>query len=90
LRRISSEVPADLTLFQVGGTFRHGLISGGVETALADILIALFAPAILPTEEVGHRAVCAENMHRLALAVLLYQSEHGKLPDENWVEQVIP
>jgi hypothetical protein len=27
-------------------------------------------------------------MQRLALAILLYQLEHGKLPDENWAVQI--
>jgi hypothetical protein len=66
----------------------QGLIPGGVESALADILISMFAPAILGTEEAVHRSVCAENMQRLALAMLLYQCEHGKLPDENWAAGV--
>jgi hypothetical protein len=69
--------------------FVLGLTPGGHETVVGDILVALFVPAILTAESaIHHRAVCAENMHRLALAMLLYQCEHGELPDENWVAGV--
>jgi hypothetical protein len=33
---------------------------------------------------------CADNLQRLSLAILLYQCEHGKLPDDNWVTQITP
>jgi hypothetical protein len=29
-------------------------------------------------------------MQRLTLAVMLYKSEHGKMPDENWAAQITP
>ncbi|MCL2744706.1 MAG: hypothetical protein FWE67_12725 [Planctomycetaceae bacterium] len=31
---------------------------------------------------------CADNLQRLSLAVLLYQCENDKLPDENWAAQI--
>ena len=34
------------------------------------------------------RMDCANNLQRLSLAVLLYQCENGKLPDENWTAQI--
>ena len=33
---------------------------------------------------------CSGNLHRLAWAVLLYQLEHGEMPDENWTAQLAP
>ena len=59
-----------------------------VETAIADMFIALVAPAISAGAEAVHRAECSENMQRLALAILLYQHEHGTMPDENWTTQI--
>jgi hypothetical protein len=35
-------------------------------------------------EEVFRRAECSDNLQRLALAIMLYQIEHGEMPDENW------
>ena len=37
---------------------------------------------------VDWRIECAENMQRLAFAILLYQIEHGQLPDENWATHI--
>ena len=59
-----------------------------VETAIADMLIALVAPAITASEEAVRRSECTENMQRLALAILLYQLEHGMMPDKNWATQI--
>jgi hypothetical protein len=57
---------------------------------MSDLLIGLMCPAIDVFIEYVPRADCMENVQRLTLAMLLYQCEHGKLPDENWVEQIKP
>jgi hypothetical protein len=46
--------------------------------------IAVLVPMLDMFEEAARRLECSENMQRLALAILLYQCEHGKLPDGNW------
>jgi hypothetical protein len=61
---------------------------GGIETMMSDTLIALLFPALEAFEGAVHRLECSENMQRLTLAILLYQSEHGKLPDDNWAAGV--
>jgi len=55
---------------------------------LADMLITLLLPATSACCEAVRRAECADNFQRLALAILLYEHEHGKMPDENWAEQI--
>jgi len=64
------------------------LIPGAKDTLLANQIIALLAPSVDAFEAAIHRAECADNMQRLALAILLYQLEHGKMPGENWAEQI--
>ncbi|MDR1923761.1 MAG: hypothetical protein LBQ66_05235 [Planctomycetaceae bacterium] len=36
------------------------------------------------------RSECVGNMQLLTLALLMYEKEHGKLPDENWQEAIRP
>jgi len=57
---------------------------------IMDMLISLFIPAMQATREAWRRIECAENMQRLTLALLLYEKEHGKLPDGDWREVVKP
>ena len=66
------------------------LIPGGKDPLIANMFIALLAPAVDAFEAAIHRAECMENMQRLALAVLLYELEHGTMPGENWAEQIKP
>jgi hypothetical protein len=61
---------------------------GSVESRIANMFLALLCPAVDAFEESIHRAKCAENIQRLTLAILLYQLEYGKLPDENWAMQI--
>ena len=64
----------------------------GRGTLLADLLTGWLLPAVMASEEAVQRTKCTENIQRLALAILLYQHEHGKLPtptpDENWAVQI--
>jgi hypothetical protein len=55
-----------------------------------DMTVASSVPSMSGVEQACLRLQCAENMQRLTLAILLYQCEHGKMPDENWVEQIKP
>ena len=64
--------------------------SGGRGHFLADVIISLVCPALSCVEEAVRRSQCQENMQRLTLAMLLYEKEHGKLPDENWAKQITP
>ncbi|MCU0963339.1 MAG: DUF1559 domain-containing protein [Pirellulaceae bacterium] len=47
---------------------------------VADELAALFLPALDAIQEAVHRCECAENMKRIAVAMLLYERDHGTLP----------
>jgi len=64
------------------------LTPGGKDMLIANAFIAIFAPAVDSFEAAIRRTECAENMQRLALAILLYQIEHGKMPDEHWTMQI--
>ena len=58
---------------------------------IADACILYFIYMLEPGNgggEVDWKIECAENMQRLALAILLYQLEHGQLPDESWAMQI--
>ena len=56
---------------------------------VADVLIRLYhAPEVSAAKGAVRRTECAENLQRLSLAVLLYQCETSKLPDENWAAQI--
>ena len=59
-------------------------------TAFANMFGALFLPAVLASHEARRRTECVENMQRLTLALLLYEKEHGTLPDGDWREAVKP
>ena len=63
---------------------------GSVESRIANMFLALLCPAVDAFEESIHRSECAENLQRLALAMMLYQHEHGKMPNENWAVQIEP
>ena len=60
----------------------------GPERLIPDMIIALLTPALEAFEEAVWRAECMENLQRLVLAILLYQLEHGKIPDDNWAAQI--
>ena len=70
------------------GIFLSLLTPHGRGDRVADILIDRLTPATDAFEEAARRSNCTENMQRLALAILLYQLEHGQLPDENWATQI--
>jgi len=65
-----------------------GRSSGSFDDFIADALIALLLPAMEASLEATQRMECSDNIQRLALAILLYQCEHGMLPDEHWTTQI--
>ena len=70
------------------GTIPKLLTSNGRGMLLANMFASLCCPAVQAFEEAVRRSECAENMQRLTLAVLLYELEHGKMPNEHWAEQI--
>ena len=64
------------------------LSPNGRGTLAADYLINLLVPDVEKVEETIRCSQCAENMQRLALAILLYRCENGEFPDENWATQI--
>ena len=70
-------------------TFSFPLMSAKSRGSLvADMLIALLMPALDAVEMATQRSECSDNLQRLTLAILMYQSEHGKLPDKDWATQI--
>ena len=65
-----------------------GWYSGRLDDFIADLIIGLLIPALDASFGATQRSECLDNMQRLALAILLYQCEHGTLPDENWATQI--
>jgi hypothetical protein len=47
---------------------------------MGDLLTSLLIPAMRQYEEARRRAVCKENLLRIAIAMLLYEKQHGTLP----------
>jgi hypothetical protein len=45
---------------------------------------SLTTPSLQSTREAWRRCECTENMQRLTLALLLYEKDYGKIPDNNW------
>jgi hypothetical protein len=73
--------------------FVLAITPSSVEGTLGNFFIGLLCPHVGAFEESIHRSECTENMQRLALAILLYQLEHGTMligngVGENWAEQI--
>ena len=64
--------------------------------AIVGILAALSIPAIQAIRESGRRTFCMNNIRQLSLAVLNYESSHGRLPPTlserllHWQAQCLP
>jgi hypothetical protein len=56
----------------------------------ANTMSSLLIPSIQSARESWRRAECAENMQRLTFALLLYEKEHGKLPEGDWRVAIRP
>jgi len=76
------------TDLESGHFFSRTWTPSGRGTILANFVGGKLLSAIDGTEEAKRRIECTDNLQRLALAVLLYQLEHGKMPDENWATQI--
>jgi hypothetical protein len=63
---------------------------GGRADILADFFIVTSFPATESAEEAIRRKECADNLQRLALAILLYELEHGTMPGADWAVQIAP
>ncbi|MCL2006212.1 MAG: DUF1559 domain-containing protein [Planctomycetaceae bacterium] len=57
---------------------------------IMDSLINLLVSAMQAGREGWRRLECATNMQRLTLALLLYEKEHGTLPEGDWREAIRP
>ena len=72
----------------VGRMLYLALIPGGRDTIIADALTAILAPTAAHQLARMQQIGCAENMQRLALAILLYEREHGEIPGADWATQI--
>ena len=52
-----------------------------------DTFVSFVSP-LQSAREAENRRQCFENMKLLTLALLLYQHEHGQMPNENWTAQI--
>ncbi|MDR0329039.1 MAG: DUF1559 domain-containing protein, partial [Planctomycetaceae bacterium] len=57
---------------------------------LGNMLADTFVLAVVAINEAQRRTECTENLQRLTLALLLYEKEHGSLPEGDWREAVKP
>lgn len=57
---------------------------------IMDTLSALMIPSVRAGREAFHRIRCQENLHRLTLALLLYEKERGQMPPGDWREAIRP
>ena len=65
------------------------LTPGGKEALLVRLIVAQFITSEMHNfESWTHLQECWENMQRLALAILLYELEHGTMPGEDWAVQI--
>jgi hypothetical protein len=62
------------------------LLLGMRSRRVADSLALLHMPAMQAFREAKRRSTCVANLHRITLAMLLYQCEHGTLPPGHTVD----
>jgi hypothetical protein len=63
---------------------------GGRGKLLSDLLLLDLFPETDAVEEAFRRTNCTYKMKRLTLALLLYKTEHGEFPKEDWLEKIKP
>jgi len=78
IREIEIQVQRDL--------FFRTFTATGRGTTFANMFATLFLPAVMAADAARQRIECTENLQRLTLALLLYEKEHGSLPDGDWRE----
>jgi hypothetical protein len=66
------------------------LTASGRTNRFVDQMTALLIPAMQASREAFKRIECTDNMQRLTLALLLYEKDHGTLPEGDWREAVKP
>jgi hypothetical protein len=69
--------------------FRYMTVRSRTER-MGDVLLKLLAPAVGAVNEALNRSECNVNMQHLTLALLLYEKEHGKLPEGDWQTAIKP
>ncbi|MGL4595737.1 MAG: DUF1559 domain-containing protein [Thermoguttaceae bacterium] len=57
---------------------------------MADILASFLTPVMQAAREAARRTKCLENMSKLNLALMQYEKEHGKFPENDWRVAILP
>lgn len=59
-----------------------GMAIAGIVTGSIGVLLlpALIVPAVIGAREAARRALCANNLHQIALAIMNYESSNGCFP----------
>ena len=71
----------------VGGAFGFTLIELLVVIAVVSVLVAMLFPVFVKARDRAHMAVCASNLHQVALALRMYANDwDGEYPSNNTYE----
>ncbi|MGL4942916.1 MAG: DUF1559 domain-containing protein [Thermoguttaceae bacterium] len=64
-------------------------MSGRSEQA-GQVFLSLLLPATQAAREAERRATCTINLKQLTIALMLYEKDHGAMPDGDWREAIRP
>jgi hypothetical protein len=70
--------------------YKNLLTSGGRGLIMSELIISTFRPVSEMLDNAFKRGDCLYNMKQLTLALLIYKSEHGEFPKNNWIEKLKP
>jgi len=89
LKTEMGEMTQQLESLTVWGRLAMWVTPGSRDRALANLLTWLLTePIDFGIRAPQYRLECSENLHRLALAILLHQYKHGTMPGEDWAVQI--
>ncbi|MGL4943128.1 MAG: DUF1559 domain-containing protein [Thermoguttaceae bacterium] len=66
------------------------LTPSGRSEQVGSVLQSLLLPAVNAAHEAERRATCVMNLKQLTIALMLYEKDHGTMPDGDWREAIRP